>query len=188
MAEVKETERRLAFKFVMIGSHAVGKTNILLRFCDKNFNFNIKPTIGVDFKTKEVQFDGKFISAQIWDTAGQERFQKALTQKESAKENAIVMILGNKCDLEQTRQVSKEMGENFAKENNLLFLETSAKDGTNIQNAFQTMIAEVHNAFIQQKEDLQQEKEQEQQKQKQKQKHKVILKNSKKPKKKRRWC
>lgn len=63
----------------MIGNSGVGKTNILLRYCENNFNTAHMTTIGIDFKIKTIQVDDKRIRLQIWDTAGQERF-KTVTQ------------------------------------------------------------------------------------------------------------
>lgn len=62
-------------KLIIIGDSSVGKTNILLRFCDNEFKPSHVATIGVDFKIKTIQVDDKRIKLQIWDTAGQERFK-----------------------------------------------------------------------------------------------------------------
>ena len=145
---------------------AVGKSCILLQFNDNKFREQHEITIGVEFAAKIIELDGKFIKIQIWDTAGHEAFQsitrtyyrgaagallvyditrrdtyihliKWLSElKENAPKDITIILIGNKNDLENERQVSYEEGENFAKENGLLFLETSAKTAHNIVEAF----------------------------------------------------
>jgi small GTP-binding protein len=63
------------FKLVILGDSAVGKTNMLLRFTDTDYKPSHIPTIGVDFKIKIINIDGKAVKMQLWDTAGQERFK-----------------------------------------------------------------------------------------------------------------
>ena len=145
---------------------AVGKSCILLQFNDNKFREQHEITIGVEFAAKIIELDGKFIKIQIWDTAGHEAFQsitrtyyrgaagallvyditrrdtyvhlvKWLSElKENAPKDITIILIGNKNDLENERQVSYEEGESFAKENGLLFLETSAKTANNIAEAF----------------------------------------------------
>ena len=123
-------------------------------------------TIGVEFGAKTIQIDGKTIKIQIWDTAGQEAFQAItrtyykgaigallvydITRKDTfihvtkwldevrsnSSKNITVILIGNKKDLEDKRQVSYEEGEAFAKENGLMFLETSAKTAYNVVESF----------------------------------------------------
>ena len=137
----------------------------MLQFQDKRFQPIHDLTIGVEFGTKTVQIKGQSVKLQIWDTAGSEKFRSItrsyyrgasgallvydISRKESFEKvsiwldecrkysnpNTTIMLIGNKCDLPE-RQVSKEEGEAFAKANGLLFLETSARDATNIDNAF----------------------------------------------------
>jgi Ras-related protein Rab-10 len=156
----------LLFKLLLIGDSGVGKTCILFRFSDDAFNTTFISTIGIDFKIKTVELRGKKIKLQIWDTAGQERFHTITTSyyrgamgimlvyditqpktfdniakwlrniDEHANEDVEKMILGNKCDMEDKRMVSKERGESIAREHNIRFLETSAKANVNIENAF----------------------------------------------------
>ena len=145
---------------------AVGKSCILLQFNDNKFREQHEITIGVEFAAKIIELDGKFIKIQVWDTAGHEAFQsitrtyyrgaagallvyditrrdtyvhlvKWLSElKENAPKDITIILIGNKNDLENERQVSYEEGESFAKENGLLFLETSAKTANNIAEAF----------------------------------------------------
>lgn len=160
-------------KIVLIGDSGVGKTNLLSRFTRDQFNPDSKSTIGVEFATKTLEIEGKTVKAQIWDTAGQERYRAitsayyrgaigalllydvtaALTfnslsrwlqeLRENADSNIVVMLVGNKCDLQELRAVSTEEGVEFSKSENLLFIETSARDSTNVQESFTTLITEV---------------------------------------------
>ena len=144
----------------------MGKSCILLQFTDNKFREQHEITIGVEFESKTIEINGKLIKIQIWDTAGHEAFQsitrtyykgavgallvyditrrdtfihllKWLSEvKENASKEITIILIGNKNDLEDQRQVKYEEGESFAKENNLLFLETSAKTAKNIAEAF----------------------------------------------------
>lgn len=156
----------LLFKLLLIGDSGVGKTCILFRFSDDAFNNTFISTIGIDFKIKTIDLRGKKIKLQIWDTAGQERFHTITTSyyrgamgimlvyditnaksfeniakwlrniQEHANEDVEKMILGNKCDMDDKRVISKERGETIARENGIQFLETSAKTNVNIEKAF----------------------------------------------------
>jgi len=156
----------LLFKLLLIGDSGVGKTCILYRFSDDAFNTTFISTIGIDFKIKTIELHGKKIKLQIWDTAGQERFHTITTSyyrgamgimlvyditnpksfdniakwlrniDEHASEDVEKMLLGNKCDMADKRMVSKERGEQIAREHGIRFLETSAKANINIDKAF----------------------------------------------------
>ena len=156
----------LLFKLLLIGDSGVGKTSILLGYSDNNFNNTFIPTIGIDFKIKTIELHGKKIKLQIWDTAGQERFISITTSyyrgamgimlvydvtnsksfnniakwlrniQEHSNPDVEKMILGNKCDMEDRRVVSKARGEAISCENGVQFLETSAKTNVNIDRAF----------------------------------------------------
>lgn len=169
------------FKYIIIGDTGVGKSCLLLQFTDKRFTPIHDLTIGVEFGTRIINIDGKPIKLQIWDTAGQESFRSItrsyyrrtpgcllvyditrretfehLTQwLEDARQHAspymTIMLIGNKCDLESSRQVSTEEGRAFAEEHGLLFLETSAKTAENVDHAFIRM-AEIIYQKIQSKE------------------------------------
>ena len=132
-------------------------------------------TIGIDFQIKNIEMNGKKIRLQIWDTAGQERFRNIaknyfqssngfivvydITCKDSfdkltywigeINENAPIdtktILLGNKLDLKDSREVEKEEGEEFSKSKNINFLEVSAKDGTNVKEAFDLLIKQIVN-------------------------------------------
>ena len=145
---------------------AVGKSCILLQFTDNKFRNQHELTIGVEFGAKTIQIDGKTIKIQIWDTAGQEAFQAItrtyykgaigallvydITRRETfthvtkwleevrnnSSKTITIILIGNKKDLEDKRQISYEEGEALAKENGLLFLETSAKTAYNVIESF----------------------------------------------------
>lgn len=161
------------FKLLLIGDSGVGKTCILFRFSENNFNTTFISTIGIDFKIRTIELDGKKIKLQIWDTAGQERFRTIttayyrgamgimlvydITQEKSfeniknwirnIEENASTdvekMLLGNKCELNEKRQVTKERGEQLAVEYGIKFFETSAKNSINVEEAFNTLARDI---------------------------------------------
>merc|ERR1711953_748906 len=165
----------LLFKLLLIGDSGVGKTCVLFRFSDDTFNTTFISTIGIDFKIKTVELQGKKIKLQIWDTAGQERFHTITTSyyrgangillvyditnpksfdniskwlrniNEHASEDVERMLIGNKCDMEEKRMISKERGEKVAEENTIKFYETSAKDNVNIETAFITLAEDILN-------------------------------------------
>jgi len=154
------------FKYIIIGDTGVGKSCLLLQFTDKRFQQVHDLTIGVEFGARMITIDGKQIKLQIWDTAGQESFRSItrsyyrgaagallvydITRRETfnhltswlddarqhANSNMTIMLIGNKCDLEQRRAVSLEEGQQFANEHGLVFLETSAKTAANVEEAF----------------------------------------------------
>lgn len=161
------------FKLLLIGDSSVGKTCLLFRFSEDAFNTSFISTIGIDFKIRTIDLDGKKIKLQIWDTAGQERFRTITTAyyrgamgimlvydvtNEKSFENignwirniemhassdVEKMILGNKCDIQDRRQVTKERGEQLALENNIKFMETSAKSSYNVDEAFITLVRDI---------------------------------------------
>ncbi|CAN1141108.1 Ras-related protein RABA5c [Linum perenne] len=163
------------FKIVVIGDSAVGKSNLLSRFATNEFDPNSKATIGVEFQTQVVEIDGKEIKAQIWDTAGQERFRAVTSAYYRGAVGALIvyditrkttfesvkrwlqeltlqcdttvgkMLVGNKCDLDEIREVSKEEGKSVAEEEGMFFMETSALDSTNVEAAFEVVIREIYN-------------------------------------------
>jgi small GTP-binding protein len=161
------------FKLLLIGDSGVGKTCVLFRFAEDAFNSTFISTIGIDFKIRTIEMDGKKIKLQIWDTAGQERFRTITTAyyrgamgimlvyditneksfdniknwirniEEHATSDVEKMVLGNKCDMNDRRQVSKERGEQLAIEYGIKFMETSAKASINVEEAFLTLARDI---------------------------------------------
>ena len=145
---------------------AVGKSSIILRYIDDTFSVNLMNSIGVDFKLKNIEIDKKRIKLQIWDTAGSERFRTIttsyyrgahaiimvfdITKKETfdhiinwmadidkfAKQGVLRILVGNKCDLENQREVNKDEGLAFADKYGIQYFETSAKETINIESLF----------------------------------------------------
>jgi Ras-related protein Rab-1A len=166
------------FKILLIGNSGVGKSSLLLRFADDTFTDNFMPTIGVDFKIRTLEVDGRTIKLQIWDTAGQERFKTItssyykgahgiivvydVTDKESfknidtwmnevekhASDNVSRILVGNKNDLEESRQVSTDEGKELADQYNIRFMETSAKESANVEEAFTLMTKEIKSRVV----------------------------------------
>ena len=162
---------KVNYKIVLVGDSAVGKTCVATRYVSDDFYEFQEPTIGASFMTKKVESEDKEIRFEIWDTAGQERYRglapmyyrKAsialvvydITQKDSfegakswieelkrrSPSTCIIAVLGNKCDLEKNRKVSKYSStEYFEKNKNLIHFEVSAKTGKNIKKLFQVLI------------------------------------------------
>ena len=154
------------FKILLIGDLGVGKSCVILRYVEGDFPGNIMSSIGVDFKTKQIELDEHSIKMQIWDTAGHEKFRTIttsyyksaqaiiilydITQKSSfdhirnwiteidkfGKQGVLKVIVGNKLDLENNRKIKKEDAENLALKYGVKLWEVSAKDNTNIEEMF----------------------------------------------------
>ncbi|XP_024966691.1 ras-related protein RABA5b [Cynara cardunculus var. scolymus] len=165
------------FKIVVIGDSAVGKSNLLSRFARDEFDLHSKATIGVEFQTQVVDIEGKEVKAQVWDTAGQERFRAVTSAYYRGAVGALIvydisrrttfdsikrwldelnthcdtttarMLVGNKSDLENIRDVSVEEGKRLAEEEGLFFIETSALDSTNVKTAFQIVIRAIYDNY-----------------------------------------
>lgn len=161
------------FKLLLIGDSGVGKSCLLLRFADDTYTESYISTIGVDFKIRTIELESKTIKLQIWDTAGQERFRTITssyyrgahgiivvydtTDLESfnnvkqwlheidryASENVNKLLVGNKSDLTSKRAVSFDQAKEFADSLGIEFVETSAKNATNVEKAFMMMAAQI---------------------------------------------
>ncbi|CCK70014.1 Rab GTPase family protein KNAG_0D02650 [Huiozyma naganishii CBS 8797] len=155
-------------KVLLIGDSGVGKSCLLVRFVEDKFSPSFITTIGIDFKIKTVDINGKKIKLQLWDTAGQERFRTITTAyyrgamgiilvydvtdertfenvknwfktvSDHATDDAQLLLVGNKCDMD-TRLVTHEQGEALGKELGIPFVEASAKDDTNVNEVFFTL-------------------------------------------------
>ena len=163
---IKEVNFHYLFKYIIIGNSSVGKSCIMVRYIHGGFNEEFKTTIGVEFGSKSVTINKKIYKIQIWDTAGQETFRSItrayyknsvcacivydITNRQSfldikswvddckkqSPKTVLLVLIGNKIDLDEQREVSYEEGKKFAEENGMLFYETSAKSGDNVENVF----------------------------------------------------
>jgi len=161
------------FKLLLIGDSGVGKSCLLLRFADDTYTESYISTIGVDFKIRTIQLEGKVIKLQIWDTAGQERFRTITSSYYRGAHGIIVvydvtdqvsfnnvkqwmqeiqryacdsvcrLLVGNKCDLVEKKMVDTNTAKEYAESMGVPFLETSAKNATNVEQAFMTMASEI---------------------------------------------
>ncbi|URD88939.1 No apical meristem (NAM) protein [Musa troglodytarum] len=174
MARRADEEYDYLFKVVLIGDSGVGKSNILSRFTRNEFCLESKSTIGVEFATRTLQVEGRIIKAQIWDTAGQERYRAITSAyyrgalgavlvydvtkptsfenisrwlkelRDHADSNISIMLIGNKTDLKHLRAVASEDAQSYAEKEGLSFIETSALEATNVEEAFQMILGEIY--------------------------------------------
>jgi len=162
------------YKILLIGDSAVGKSSIILRFSDDQFSDNFIATVGVDFKVRDFEIEGETIKLQIWDTAGQERFRTITSSffrgahaivivyditKQPTFRNVTTwldeisrqaspqtkrILVGNKSDLSEEREVETNAAKDFAKSKGLPFYEVSARTGENVREVFHTVAKLVH--------------------------------------------
>ncbi|XP_034037523.1 ras-related protein Rab-41 isoform X1 [Thalassophryne amazonica] len=159
------------FKLVFLGEQSVGKTSLITRFMYDSFDNTYQATIGIDFLSKTMYLEDRTVRLQLWDTAGQERFRSLIPSyirdstiavvvyditninsfQQTSKwiddvrtergSDVIIMLVGNKTDLADKRQITTEGGEQRAKELNVMFIETSAKTGYNVKQLFRRVAA-----------------------------------------------
>ena len=172
------------FKIVLIGDSGVGKTNILSRYLTDKFSSTTQPTVGVEFGSKIVKKGEKLIKLQIWDTAGQERYKSITSAyykgakgafvvydisrkgtfdnvdkwinelKNNGSEDVFILLVGNKSDLNDQREISEEEVKKKAEVYNIAFCETSALKGNNIEFAFESLIDKITEKLEKEKEIL----------------------------------
>jgi Ras-related protein Rab-8A len=165
-------------KLLLIGDSGVGKSCLLLRFSDDSFTPSFITTIGIDFKIRTIELEGKRIKLQIWDTAGQERFRTITTAyyrgamgillvydvtdeksfnnirnwirniEQHATESVNKILIGNKCDMVEKKVVESARGKALADEYGIKFLETSAKNSINVEEAFITLAKDIKKRLI----------------------------------------
>uniref|UniRef100_A0A1D1YYS0 GTP-binding protein ypt1 n=1 Tax=Anthurium amnicola TaxID=1678845 RepID=A0A1D1YYS0_9ARAE len=161
------------FKLLLIGDSGVGKSCLLLRFADDTYTESYISTIGVDFKIRTIELEGKTVKLQIWDTAGQERFRTITSSYYRGAHGIIVvydvtdqdtfanvkqwlqeidryacegvnkLLVGNKSDLASKKVVEYAAAKEYSDQLNIPFLETSAKNATNVEQAFLTMAKQI---------------------------------------------
>ena len=174
MADNKTGYFDVKYKIMVLGESKVGKTSLIKRYTKDQFGGVYLTTVGMDFQDKIIEIEDKKVRLQVWDTAGQERFRNVtksyfqsshgllvvydITDRESfdkinfwmeniknnAPENAKLILVGNKCDLANERKVTIEDGENKARNYNIKFFESSAKDGTNVNELFFYLANEIY--------------------------------------------
>ena len=162
----KSSNYQYIFKLILIGSSGVGKSCILQRYMKHTFEESYKCTIGVDFLMKSVIVNGQTVKLQLWDTAGQEKYKSMVSSYyrganvalivfditnrpsfealplwienfyKNGPEQKNIILIGNKKDLEDQRQITQEEAEAFSETNNMIYFETSAKEGDNIDYVF----------------------------------------------------
>ena len=160
------------YKILLIGNSSVGKSSIFNRYVDNCYSDLSVSTIGVDFKIKTLKINNKIIKLQIWDTNGQERF-KAITNSyyrnshgiivvfditdrksftglrnwlndaDRYSENTCKILVGNKSDLHDNREVTYEEAKEFADAKELIYIEVSAKKTINIDSIFETLTTDL---------------------------------------------
>ena len=166
MYPIGEISFNYLLKYVIVGDASVGKSNLLLRYTHGQFREEYQLTIGVEFGSNNVLIDDKVYRIQIWDTAGQENFRSITRAyyknsacalivydiarrssfesisswiedcKNSSPKSVYMVLVGNKSDLEENREVSEEEGRELAEKNGMIFFETSAKTGKNVEQVF----------------------------------------------------
>ena len=154
------------FKYIIVGDPSVGKSNLLMKFAHNKFTDEYQATIGVEFGAKNIEFDNQIYRIQIWDTAGQENFRSITRAyyknsvcamvvyditsissfqhvqnwiediRNQSPKTVLIILVGNKIDLEDKRAVSYDEGNDFAIKNGIIFAETSAKTGDGIEEIF----------------------------------------------------
>ncbi|XP_031129146.1 ras-related protein RABA1f-like [Ipomoea triloba] len=174
MGPTSDEDYDYLFKVVLIGDSAVGKSNLLSRFTHNEFNQDSKSTIGVEFATRTIEVDKKVIKAQIWDTAGQERYRAITSAyyrgalgallvydmtrrvtfeslvrwlkelREHTDQHIVLMLVGNKADLRHLRAVTTDDSKVFAERENTFFMETSALEAINVENAFSEVLSQIY--------------------------------------------
>ena len=165
---------KLLFKIIIVGESCVGKSNIISRYLTGEFDPNLASTLGAELSNKYLKIKDISTKLQIWDTAGQERYHAIVSSyfkgahgcfivyditkdqtfekveewyqrvKENANRDVSFILVGNKCDLENDRTITKEKGEEKAKNLNCPFFETSALSEVNIKEIFNALVDNIY--------------------------------------------
>ena len=160
-------------KYIIIGDASVGKSNLLMKFTQNKFNESYQATIGVEFGAKNLDINKKTYRIQIWDTAGQENFHSItrsyyknsvcamvvydITSRKSfdnvlnwieevqnnSSKTILIVLVGNKIDLKENRDISFDEGKELANRNGIIFMETSAKTGEGVEEIFKKTVQEI---------------------------------------------
>jgi Ras-related protein Rab-6A len=168
-AAAPQTQALSKYKIVFLGDQGVGKTSIITRFMYDSFDKLYQATIGIDFLSKTMYLEDRTVRLQLWDTAGQERFRSLIPSyirdssvavvvyditnrasflntskwiedvRNERGNDVIIVLVGNKTDLAERRQVSVEEGEDKSTKDGVMFIESSAKAGFNIKSLFRKL-------------------------------------------------
>ena len=160
-------------KYIIVGDPSVGKSNILMKFAHNKFIEDYQATTGVEFGAKNIEIKDQIYRIQIWDTAGQENFRSITRAyykncvcamvvyditnsnsfqhiqnwieeiQEQSPKTVLIILIGNKIDLEEKRVISYDEGNEFAIKNGIFFYETSAKTGVGIEDVFLNSVKEI---------------------------------------------
>jgi len=160
-------------KYIIIGDAGVGKSNLVLQYVEKTFKSEYQITIGVEFAIKSVTIKDKIYRIQLWDTAGQENYRSIARAyyksaacaivvyditsrdsfnnvkewinecKNSASKTITFILIGNKSDLEEKREITQDEGRELAESFGIQFFETSAKSGANVEQAFSESLFQI---------------------------------------------
>ena len=166
-------EYDMMFKILLLGDSGVGKSSLLLRYTKNQFSADMRSTIGVEFGVKFIKIDNLQLKVQIWDTAGMERYRSLTSAyykgakgviivydicrkksfenidkwiddfKSKADEDSVILVIGNKSDLKEKREVNSEEAKLKSERNKMAFMETSAKNNDNVHKAFFTLFTEI---------------------------------------------
>ena len=169
-----DKEYEYLIKILIVGDSTVGKTNFIKKYVENKFNENYFASTGIDLITTSIKIEGKSFKIQIWDTAGQEKYRAMTknlflkTQgiviifdisnetsfinlkswmndiKEECSADIPMILVGNKSDLVDKRVIDKERAMEYAKNENLEYIETSSKTGENINKALSLIIEKIY--------------------------------------------
>ena len=173
MNEENSKKENQLISLITLGESSVGKTSLICRYVDNSFENSVISTVGLDFKLKHLTILGKKLTVKIWDTAGQERYNTIqyhlykningilltfdLTNTYSfeqlskwyeqiqnqSQKNCIIVLIGNKNDLNEEIKISEEKANEFAKEHSLKYFPISCKSGFNVNEVFDYLITEI---------------------------------------------
>ena len=172
METVKKNDTPNKYKIMLLGNMAVGKSSIMYRFTEDNFNVNIMGTAGIDIRKKVIKINDTDMNLMIYDTAGHDRFRQITKSqykgargiiviydvtdrkafesvtdwmdhiKTNADSDVEIVLVGNKIDM-TNRAINEEEGKELAKKYNVPFIETSALTGYNIEKTFTTLVQSI---------------------------------------------
>ena len=182
--QILTEEYDMMFKILLLGDSGVGKSSLLLRYTKNQFMTDMRSTIGVEFGIKYLTLDNLQLKVQIWDTAGMERYRSLTSAyykgakgviivydicrkksfedidkwiedfKSKADEDAVILIIGNKSDLKDQREVNTEEVKSKAEKNKMAFMETSAKNNDNVHKAFIQLFQEIVKIYKEKNSDM----------------------------------